>query len=243
VYFAVLLLKKRGKTYVDINPLHFAPRKDIVSGVFQVGVPSALMNLLSVTGMTVLNNFTAAYGAEAVAAMGICNKIYMVPLNVTYGIAQGAMPLIGYNYAARDVKRVRRAIQTARAANLGFITLMGLLFFIFPRFWMGLFIADEIIIGHGMILLRVFSLALPLLSLDYFTVAVFQAVGMGKEALAFAVLRKLVLEIPALFVFNRIWPLYGLPFAQVFAEAVLTAAAFWVLSRFYRTMYAESEAR
>ena len=235
-YFAALLLKKRGKTYVDVNPLHFAPRKDIVSGVFQVGVPSAVMNLLSVTGMTVLNNFTAGYGAEAVAAMGICNKIYMVPLNVTYGIAQGAMPLIGYNYAAGDAKRVRRAIRTARAANLSFITLMGLLFFLFPRFWMGLFIADETIIGHGIILLRVFSLALPLLSVDYFTVAVFQAVGMGKEAFVFAVLRKLVLEIPALFFFNWLWPLYGLPFAQVFAEAVLTVAAFWVLGRFYRRM-------
>ena len=241
IYFALLLLKKRGRTYVDVNPLHFAPRKDIVSGVFQVGVPSAVMNLLSVTGMTVLNNFTAAYGAEAVAAMGICNKIYMVPLNVTYGIAQGAMPLIGYNYAAGDGKRVRRAIRTARAANLSFITFMGLLFFLFPRFWVGLFIADETIIGHGRILLRVFSLALPLLSVDYFTVAVFQAVGMGKEAFIFAVLRKLALEIPALYVFNRIWPLYGLPLAQVFAEAVLTAAAFWVLSRFYARLPQKQE--
>ncbi len=241
LYFALLLLKKRGKTYVDVNPLHFAPRKDIVSGVFQVGVPSAVMNLLSVTGMTVLNNFTASYGAEAVAAMGICNKIYMVPLNVTYGVAQGAMPLIGYNYAAGDAKRVRRAIRTARAANLSFISFMGLLFFLFPRFWMGLFIADETIIGHGRILLRVFSLALPLLSLDYFTVAVFQAVGMGKEAFLFAVLRKLVLEIPALFFFNWLWPLYGLPFAQVFAEAVLTVAAFLVLSRFYARLQTKTE--
>ncbi|MCR4770809.1 MAG: MATE family efflux transporter, partial [Oscillospiraceae bacterium] len=78
------------------------------------------------------------------------------------------------------------------------------------------------------------------LSLDFFTVAVFQAVGMGKEAFVFAVLRKLVLEIPALFLFDRLWPLYGLPFAQVFAEAVLTAAAFWVLSRFYKKMNAKT---
>ena len=81
----------------------------------------------------------------------------------------------------------------------------------------------------------------PLLSVDYFTVAVFQAVGMGKEAFIFAVLRKLALEIPALYLFNRIWPLYGLPLAQVFAEAVLTAAAFWVLSRFYARLRQKQE--
>ena len=61
-----------------------------------------------------------------------------------------------------------------------------------------------------------------------------------KSGLLDGVLRKLVLEIPALFFFNWLWPLYGLPFAQVFAEAVLTAAAFWVLSRFYRRMNAEN---
>ena len=83
IYFALLLLKKRGRTYVDVNPLHFAPRKDIVSGVFQVGVPSAVMNLLSVTGMTVLNNFTAAYGAEAVAAMEVEDFPAIVVIDAT----------------------------------------------------------------------------------------------------------------------------------------------------------------
>ena len=99
LYFFVLLLIKRGKTYVCINPKQFSFRRDIVSGVCAVGVPASIQNLLNVTGMTILNNFSSAYGADAVAAIGICQKIYMVPMYVSQGISQGVMPLVSYNYS------------------------------------------------------------------------------------------------------------------------------------------------
>ena len=100
LYFFVLLLIKRGKTYVCINPKQFSFRRDIVSGVCAVGVPASIQNLLNVTGMTILNNFSSAYGADAVAAIGICQKIYMVPMYVSQGISQGVMPLVSYNYSS-----------------------------------------------------------------------------------------------------------------------------------------------
>lgn len=100
LYFFVLLLIKRGKTYVCINPKQFSFHRDIVSGVCAVGVPASIQNLLNVTGMTILNNFSSAYGADAVAAIGICQKIYMVPMYVSQGISQGVMPLVSYNYSS-----------------------------------------------------------------------------------------------------------------------------------------------
>jgi len=70
-YFFVLLFKKRGKTCVCINPRMLKLRKEVVIGVMAVGIPASIQNLLNVTGMTILNNFTAAFGSDAVAAMGI----------------------------------------------------------------------------------------------------------------------------------------------------------------------------
>ena len=80
LYFMILLLLKRGNTYVCVNPKKFGFRKSIVLGVCGVGVPASIQNLLNVTGMTILNNFTSVYGADAVAAMGIAQKINMVPM-------------------------------------------------------------------------------------------------------------------------------------------------------------------
>ena len=72
--------------------------------------------------------------------------------------------------------------------------------------------------------------------MDFLAVGVFQAVGMGRAALSFAILRKIVLEIPALYVLNRLFPLYGLAYAQFTAEFVLAIAAVFMLCRIFRKM-------
>lgn len=93
LYFFVLLYVRRNTTYVCILPQKFGFQAAVVIGVCSVGIPAAIQNLLNVTGMTLLNNFTAAYGADAVAAMGITQKINMVPLQVALGFTQGVSPL------------------------------------------------------------------------------------------------------------------------------------------------------
>lgn len=74
-------------------------------------------------------------------------------------------------------------------------------------------------------------IGLVFLTVDFLAVGVFQACGMGTKSLVFAILRKIVLEIPALFLLNRIWPLYGLAYAQTCAEFVLAIAAAVLLRR------------
>jgi len=74
IYFFILLWVRRRDTMVCVNPKAFSFDKKIPGQICAVGVPAAIQNLLNVTGMTVLNNFTAAYGSAAVAAMGITQK-------------------------------------------------------------------------------------------------------------------------------------------------------------------------
>ncbi len=236
LYFAIFLIRHKGKTFVSVDPRKFSFRKDIIAEVFNVGIPSALQNLFSVTGMTVLNNFTAGHGADAVAAMGICQKVYMVPMYITLGVSQGATPLIGYNYASGDAPRVKKAISFTRIVNLAIIVFTALLYFIFPAFFVSMFINNQTIIDHGVKLLRGFAIGLPLMSLDFFSVSIFQATGKGKAALIFAVLRKIIFEIPLLFIMNRLVPLYGLPYAQVITEFVLACVSTVVLIRFYKEL-------
>ena len=78
--------------------------------------------------------------------------------------------------------------------------------------------------------------------MDFLAVGVFQAVGMGRSALCFAILRKIVLEIPALYVLNRLVPLYGLAYAQFSAEFVLAVAAVCMLYRIFKKMQMEDRA-
>ena len=236
LYFAVLLIVKRGNTYVCVRPNAFTLRREIVIGVCGVGVPASIQNLLNVTSMTLLNNFTSSYGADAVAAMGITQKINMVPMYISMGLSQGIMPLISYNYSSGNVRRMKDTVTFSRRASLIVILCVSALCFFFPSFFVSLFMDNETIVNYGSRFLQGFCLGLPFLCLDFLAVGVFQAVGMGREALIFAILRKIVLEIPALCILNFLFPLYGLAYAQLAAELVLSVAALMVLRRLFRRL-------
>lgn len=234
LYFFVLLYKKRKSTFVCVNPKRLSLDRNIIYGICAVGIPASIQNLLNVTGMTILNNFTSSFGADAVAAMGITQKINMVPMNIAMGISQGIMPLISYSYSSGNHKRMKGTLMFAARASLGFITVVAAFYYLSSAQLTEMFMSNEAIISYGTKFLRGFCLGLPFLCMDFMAVGVFQAVGMGREALIFAIMRKIILEIPALYLLNYLFPLYGLAYAQFVAEVVLAAAAVIVLARLFK---------
>ncbi len=236
IYFFILLFVRRGKTFVCINPRMFSFKRSVVLGVLGVGLPASIQNLLNVTGMTILNNFTASFGADAVAAMGITKKVDMVPMNVAMGLSQGIMPLVSYNYSSGNIKRCRDTITMAAKGTLIFLSAIALGYYFGAAGVVGLFMKNESIVAYGTKFLRAMCIGLPFLSMDFMAVGVFQAVGMGKEALFFAITRKLLLEIPLLYLLNWLMPLYGLPLAQTISEVVMATMAVIFLVRLFKRL-------
>lgn len=242
LYFFVLLFVKRGKTYVCIKPSMFRPSKQIVKGVCGVGIPASIQNLLNVTGMTILNNFTSAYGSDPVAAMGIAQRVNMVPFQIAMGFSQGIMPLISYNYTSGNIKRMKKTFMFTAKISLGFILAVMLTFVFAAEPIISMFMKNESIVAYGAAFQRGFCFALPFLCIDFLALGVFQSCGMGMKSFIFAVVRKIVLEIPALFVLNWLFPLYGLAYAQFVAELILGTIAVVVLVRMFRRLEREHAA-
>ncbi len=240
LYFFVLLWIKRRQLLMTLQPRNAAPDQAVLKQNCIVGVPASIQNLLNVTGMTVLNNFMSAFGADALAAMGIVQKINSIPMYIVMGMSQGIMPLVGYNYAAKNRRRMRQTVVFAAKISTGFLLCMSVLYFVFAHQLIGLFMEDAQVVAYGTRLLQGMCLGLVFLSTDFLAVGVFQSCGMGGKALLFAFLRKIVLEIPALFILNRLWPLYGLAYAQPIAEFVLSIAAVLMLWRILKEPAAEA---
>ncbi|MCD8370660.1 MAG: MATE family efflux transporter [Clostridiales bacterium] len=226
IYFFVLLYAKRKSTFVCLNPRMLSFERSLVLNICGVGVPAAIQNLLNVTSMTILNNFTAGYGADAIAAMGIAQKINMVPVQVCLGFSQGVMPLISYNYTSGNRKRMKDCIFFTIKLIFPVLILATALFCVFSSGLVALFMDNKEIITHGTHFLRGFSLSIPFLCLDFLAVGVFQALGRGRSALVFAILRKIILQVPALFILDYLFPLYGLVYSQFVAELVLGICGF-----------------
>lgn len=238
LYFFVLLWKKRKSTYVSVSPKMFKPNKFIVLGICGVGVPASIQNLLNVTGSTILNNFAAGFGADAVAAMGIAQKINMIPFQIAFGLSQGIMPLVSYNYASGNGKRMKKGFFYTTRISMTFLVLITVAYYVFAQGLIGAFMDNAVVIEYGTKFLRGFCLGLPFLCMDFLAVGVFQACGMGKHALLFAILRKIVLEIPAIYVLNWLFPLYGLAYSQLVAEVILAIAAICVLVKLFKQVEA-----
>ena len=226
--------------FTNMNPIvHKAVL--VIGGIFAVGVPACIQNLLNVVGMTILNNKMASYGADPVAAMGIVQKINMIPLQIILGASQGIMPLVSYNYASRNYNRMKEAYFFAIKIALVFAFAIVVLYYAGAGVITGLFIDTQSVIDIGTKLLRGFCIGMPFLCLDFITIGVFQSVGMGKQALFFAIARKVLLEIPAIFIMDKIYPLYGLAYTQVIAEFVLAIVAIVVMVRLFRRLNKSEE--
>lgn len=236
LYFFVLLAVKRGNTYVCVKPSAFKPTREIVKGVCGVGIPASIQNLLNVTGMTVLNNAVSAFGSEAVAAMGIAQKVTMIPWEVSLGFSQGVMPLVGYNYSARNGKRMKDAVLYTAKLMMIIMGVSTVLFLLFAPQLIGAFMNNERIVEYGAAFMRGLCLAQPFLAMDFLALGVFQACGMGRWSLLFAFLRKIVLEIPAMLLLNSLFPMYGLAYAQLCAEVILATAAVLFLRRIFQSV-------
>ena len=237
IYFFILLYKKRANSCIRISPRNFSLEKNLVLGVCQVGIPSAIQNLLNVTSMTLLNNLTAVYGPDAVAAMGIAQKINQVPMQMAFGFSQGCMPIISYTYSGKLYSRMKDSIDFAFRALVPIMIGITALYFIFSGNLIRLFMDNPTIIQYGTSFLRGLCLILPFLRMDFLTVSIFQSLGNGRIPLFFSILRKLILEVPALFLLDWLFPMYGLAYAQLIAEMVLAAAAMVMVKRLYRKLH------
>ena len=144
------------------------------------------------------------------------------------------MPLISYTYASGNHRRMKDTILFAIKLMLPAMITVSVGYFAGAGGLIRMFMDNDVIIAYGTRFLRALCLGQPLIYMDFLAVGVFQALGMGKNALIFAIMRKIILEIPALFVLNWAYPLYGLAYAQPVAEFVLTIAAVVMLRRIFK---------
>lgn len=236
VYYLVLMVIIRKNTLVSVNPKHFTLRPDILKSIFVVGIPGVFQNVLNVIGMTILNNIASGYGTDLIASMGIVGKINQIPIQVIFGFSQGIMPLIGYNYACKNVKRVNETIRKEFEIILGLLFIIIVTFICCGKPIVRLFMDNDNIVTIGSRFLIGTALSLPFMSLDFVTVGISQSFGIGKVALIFSFLRKVFLEIPFIFLFSHLFGMYGLAFPAAGAELIMSIIATVVLFRLLKNL-------
>lgn len=221
----LVLFMRRTKTLSLAPKLAHVSRPDF-KAVVAVGIPASLTNLTQSFGMMILNSYLAAYGAQAVAAMGIVQKIYMVVMMVMVGFAFGAQPLIGYTYGAKNWDRLRATLRFDLKIEGGYASICAIILMLFAPQLIKLFMNQAAIISMGTHMLRAMLLTTPLVGFILVFTTVFQSIGAAMSALTMALSRQAVLLGLAIVILAQLFGLTGIIWAQPVAD-VLTCLIGW----------------
>ena len=215
-------------------------KRDKIRGLLAVGVPSAVLTGLFDVGNICLNILSAAHSDLVLAGMGITMKLERLPNAVNVGLCQGMMPIVAFNFASGNHRRMRETITTGRRAGLivsvACIVMYELLAPHMARLFLSVTAGDAasalITVGYATLFLRIRCIASPLQFTNYHTSYCLQALGDGRDTLLHAAIRILVLYVPIMFLMDRIFGETGLAAALPVSEGVADVIALWLLHRF-----------
>lgn len=241
VYYLCIYYKLRGKSPLALSFSNVHIERELVIEILAIGLPSAITALLANISAIVKNNLTASYGDIEIAAYGIVMKADMLPLNIGMGLCQGMMPLVAYNYAARDYDRMMRFTKAAQIAGMISACFFIVLYEFFAPSIIWMFIRDQATIAYGGAFLRIACLATPFMISNFQKIYVLQAMGKGKESLILGIFRQGLFAIPTLFIMNSLVGLYGVVASQLISDGLTFIIATIIYRRVYNKLIAEAE--
>ena len=217
-------------TVIVLNPAKLRIVPYIVKQVILVGLPAAAIIILGSSVNVVLTHFMSVYGDVSIAAFGIVQKIGTVGIQITIGLTQGIMPLLGYCYGANDIKRIKE-ISNFSFLILGcYAALCIIIAEVFAGFLIRLFINEPNTVEKGILFLRIWFLCAPGMCFTNLFSSIFQAMGKWVQSLALSIIRQAGILFPLLVIMNKFVGETGLVCAQPIADtaALVIGIVFYV---------------
>ena len=213
-----VLFKKNHEVKVSFK--NFKLNGAIIKNIYAVGLPSIIMQSIGAVMMLGINTiFMTAGSAVSVTVFGIYFKLQSFVFMPCFGLNQGVMPVIGYNYGARNRKRVYSALKWGLIIAVIIMSVGVLLMWLIPDVLISMFGGGQELMKVGVPAFKTVSLCfLPAAAGILFT-TLFQAVGKGVRSLLMSVCRQLVILLPVAFILAKtigvsaVW--YAFPIAEV----------------------------
>ncbi len=233
-FFAAQYARLGERTSVSLHPRDISFR--FVRPIFSVGLASALATALGNASNMGMVHLASGYGDIPVAAYGIVKRIDQFPLNVSMGLCQGFMPLVGYTFAAKNYKRMRSVSVFSWTVALALSACFVACFAAFAPQILRLFIPEVETSALGARFLRIACLAVPLTSVNFLISYTLQAMGKGVQSAALTFSRQGLLNIPLLLLMNALFGLYGMIWTQLVVEVLMLPVSLGMYAHTFRRL-------
>lgn len=215
----------------------------IIKEIYNIGIPAMANRLLFSVSIVFINLILGAFSSTAIAVMGLIFRMQSFFLMMVFGLTQGYLPLVGYNYGHNNPERMKKTILIGNAAALSFGVIGFLIFQLFPEAIIRLFNSDPELLEIGVGALKRVSLSYFFMVLNIVGVATFQAVGKGMPSFAITFLRQAILLVPGMYLLGEFFGLNAVWLSFPIAESVsFVMMAIWLITTMKESMSRMREA-
>ena len=199
-----LFLNLRFNPEVSLSVKGLCPDAETVGRILTIGVPSVVMQSIGSVMTFTMNQILIAFSSTAVAVFGVYFKLQSFVFMPVFGLNNGTVPIVAFNYGARRADRMMQAIRYTVIFAMSIMTLGAVVFNAFPGGLLGIFDASEEMMRIGLPALRIISLSFPVAGFCIGCGSVFQALGHSFYSMITSLVRQLFVLIPCAYVLGRL---------------------------------------
>ncbi|MDI2770587.1 MATE family efflux transporter [Clostridioides difficile] len=241
----VLMFLFGKKSILKIKKKYMIPKASIILPVLGLGISPFIMQSTESLVLIALNSKLQMYGGDlAVASMAIMSSIMQILMLPNMGVTQGAQPIISYNYGSGQLDRVKKTFKLCLLSCFTYSTILWLLLMIFPAFFVSIFNKNPQLLSMTSWSIKIYFAGAFMFGIQIACQQTFLALGKATISLVLALLRKIVLLIPLIFIlptfFNE--KLFAVILAEPVADitaATITAISFFI---FYKCFLSKPKA-
>ncbi len=231
---AAVAVNLKKNTEIKLQFRGFRPDMAIIGEIYKVGVPSIIMQSIGSLMTYGMNQILLAFTSTAATVFGVYFKLQSFVFMPIFGLNNGMVPIVAYNFGARNKERLTRTVKLSMVYAVCLMAAGFLVFQIFPAQLFAMFDASETMLAIGVPALRIISLSFVLAGFGIVSGSVFQALGNGVYSLIVSVARQLLVLLPVAFLLSLTGNLNAVWWAFPIAELVSFGVSVFFLIRIYR---------
>lgn len=235
----VFVMVFKFKKVVKFKPFSFRVNREILKKILVVGLPAAIMQAVASVMLTGLNLILASFTTTAVAVLGIYYKLQSFIFMPIFGLSQGMMPIIGFNYGAKSKERLLKALKLGVIMAITYMTLGLIVFQIFPKQLILWFKGTDEMLEIGIRAFKVISLGYPLAAISIVLSTAFQGMGQAHLSMMVSIFRQIILLLPLAWLLGTFGSLQMIWFAFVISEIGGVVMVVFFFNRLYHSKIEE----
>lgn len=220
---------------IHVSMRNFRPNKKTIGEIYKIGVPSIIMQSIGSVTTFAMNNILLMFSSTAATVFGVYFKLQSFVFMPIFGLTNGVIPIVAYNYGARNRKRIIKTFKLAIAIAISIMVVGVIVFQVMPATLLNLFDASEHMIRIGVPALRTISLSFVFAGYCIISSCMFQALGNGVYSMLMSMARQLFIIIPVAFIFAKLFGLdmvwWSYPIAEIITVVLSTFFLLRIMKR------------